>query len=104
MRLKFVQPFVDGVSVEGYMVGQEYDFVDSARANRLVMNGIAVPVPVEAAPAAAPPVEAASPPLGALDAPPRTSRCPLGCVLIPFGAGNVAAVRRSGLDGLMLRT
>lgn len=31
------------------------------------------------------------------------ARCPLGCVLIPFGAANVEAVRSCGLDGIFLK-
>lgn len=30
------------------------------------------------------------------------SRCPLGCVLIPFGGANIRAIRRSGIPGLFL--
>lgn len=37
--------------------------------------------------------------------PERTpSRCPLGCVLIPFGAANIDAIKRSGIRGVMLKT
>ena len=32
-----------------------------------------------------------------------TSRCPVGCVLIPFGNDNVEAVEKSGLKGILLR-
>lgn len=34
----------------------------------------------------------------------RAQRCPLGVVLFPFGLDNMAAIERSGIAGVLLRT